>query len=393
VPSTWAACCAGRSGVRRISRFDASAFRTQIAGEVHGFELPAFVPEREARKMSLFMHYVLAAAGEAVRNADLSLQGELADKTGVCLGVGIGGVGAIEDGARILMERGPNRQSPMFVPMSLSNMAVGHLSMLFNARGYTACIASACASSSHAIGEACRHIAMGEATVMLAGGAEAAVTELSIDGFSGMRALSIRNDEPTRASRPFDAGRDGFVLGEGAAVLVLEDMEHARKRGARIYCELAGYGCTSDAYHMTTPSVEGPARAMSMALQRAGCSPADVSHINAHATSTLAGDVNELRAIRVALGGSLEHVAISATKSMTGHLLGAAGAVEAVLTVLAIHHRLAPPTINLEQPDQECAGLNISTRCVEWPIGVALSNSFGFGGTNAVLAFKRTEFN
>jgi len=393
VPEAWASVLAGRSGIGPISKFDASAFACQIAGEVRGFDLEAYIGAKEARTMDTFIHYGIAAAAQAVADAGLptgaDLDEEQACRIGCVIGSGIGGLPLIEQTHADLMQRGPRRISPFFVPASITNMISGHVSMRFGFKGPNLAVVTACTTGLHCIGEAARKIEYGDADVVVAGGSEATVSPLGIGGFAAMRALSTRNDDPTAASRPWDRGRDGFVLGEGAGVLVLEAYEHALARGAKIYAEVAGYGMSADAGHMTAPNMDGPRRAMLSALRNAGLNPDQVDYLNAHGTSTPLGDINESNAIKAALGDHARQVLISSTKSMTGHLLGGAGGVESVFTVLALHHQVAPPTINLHEPDPECDLDYCAHTARERKIDVALKNNFGFGGTNGSLVFKR----
>lgn len=389
VPSTWAGLAAGRSAVGRITRFDPSGFRSQMAGEVRNFDPSGVIAAADRKKMDVFIQYALAAAAEALEDSGLDLRDERTqEETGVSVGVSLGGIATIERTRATLIEKGPRRISPFFLPAILGNMAAGFISTRFKTRNYNASIASACSSSNHSIGNAARLIERGDARAMIAGGAEAVISPLVVGGFSAMHALSTRNDDPARASRPYDAERDGFVMGEGAAVLILEDYEHARARGARIYGDLAGYGYSADAHHITAPNVEGPALAIARALRDAEVQPEEVDYINTHGTSTPPGDLNELRAIKRAFGPAAYGVSLSSSKSMAGHLLGAAGAFEAVATLMAMQHGVVPPTINIETLDPEC-DLDVTPNTArERPIRVALSNSFGFGGTNATLAFK-----
>lgn len=393
VPEAWASVLAGRSGIGPISKFDASAFACQIAGEVRGFDIEAYIGAKEARTMDTFIHYGIAAAAQAVADAGLptgaDLDEEQACRIGCVIGSGIGGLPLIEQTHADLMQRGPRRISPFFVPASITNMISGHVSMRFGFKGPNLAVVTACTTGLHCIGEAARKIEYGDADVVVAGGSEATVSPLGIGGFAAMRALSTRNDDPTAASRPWDRGRDGFVLGEGAGVLVLEAYEHALARGAKIYAEVAGYGMSADAGHMTAPNMDGPRRAMLSALRNAGLNPDQVDYLNAHGTSTPLGDINESNAIKAALGDHARQVLISSTKSMTGHLLGGAGGVESVFTVLALHHQVAPPTINLHEPDPECDLDYCAHTARERKIDVALKNNFGFGGTNGSLVFKR----
>ena len=354
VSSSWEACTNGQSGIDRITHFDPELFRCQIAGEIKNFQLPEIIPIKEAKKMDLFIQYSIGATQEALLDANLEITEDLEEEVGVSMGVGIGGLGCIERYSKIIEERGPKRVSPFFIPMTLSNLAPGYVSLLFRAKSYTACTVSACASSNHAIGTAARTIERGDAKVVISGGAESSVTPLGIAGFAAMHALSTRNDDPQKASRPFDKDRDGFVMGEGSGMLILEDYEFAKARGARIYCEITGYGFSSDAHHMTSPSSEGPARAMKMTLKDSGLAPEELDYVNAHGTSTPVGDLNELRAIKMALGEkAAKQLSISSTKSMTGHLLGASAAIEAIFCIKALHHNFIPPTINIENLDPE----------------------------------------
>jgi len=393
VPEAWASVLAGRSGIGPISKFDASAFACKIAGEVRGFDLESYIGAKEARTMDSFIHYGIAAAAQAVADAGLRTGAELdeeeACRIGCIIGSGIGGLPLIEATHADLMQRGPRRISPFFVPASIINMISGHVSMRFGFKGPNLAVVTACTTGLHCIGEAARKIEYGDADVVVAGGSEATVSPLGIGGFAAMRALSTRNDDPQAASRPWDQGRDGFVLGEGAGVLVLEEYERARARGAKIYAEVAGYGMSADAGHMTAPNMDGPRRAMRSALRNAGLNPDQVDYLNAHGTSTPLGDINESNAIKAALGDHARRVLISSTKSMTGHLLGGAGGVESVFTVLALHHQVAPPTINLFEPDPECDLDYCAHTARELKIEVALKNNFGFGGTNGSLVFKR----
>jgi len=389
VSSSWAACAQGKSGIVPITKFDASAYRSQIAGEVKDFTLPSFLSQKEARKMDYFIHYSLAATQEAMKDANLEITEELSYETGVSVGVGIGGLGCIEANTEIILNKGPRRVTPFFIPMTLVNMAPGQISMYFHAKGYNASTVSACTSSNHSIGMAARIIERGDAKVMISGGSESSITPLGIGGFAAMRALSTRNDDPQGASRPYDQGRDGFVMGEGSGILILEEMEFAKERGATIYCELTGFGFSSDAHHITSPSAEGPARAMQMAMKDAGVTPKDVDYINAHGTSTPIGDINEINAIKLALGDSAKSVSISATKSMTGHLLGASGALESMFSVKAMENSLIPPTINIEDLDPNC-DLDVTPNTAkERTLNTVMSNAFGFGGTNASLVFQK----
>jgi 3-oxoacyl-[acyl-carrier-protein] synthase II len=387
----WSQIIAGRSGITRITQFDASAMASQIAGEVKGFDVSKYLPAKEARRMDRFIHLGLAAAIEALGDSALQVTPGNAERIGVIIGSGIGGLPMIEETHREYAKSGPRRISPFFVPGTIINMVSGHLSIMYGLKGPNLAVVTACTTAAHSIGEAGRLIEYGDADVMVAGGTESTVSALGIGGFSAARALSTRNDDPAGASRPWDKGRDGFVLGEGAGVVVLEEYEHAQRRGARIYCELAGYGMSADAHHMTAPCEdgEGAARCMANALRNAGLELNQVDYINAHGTSTELGDVAETIAIKRCFGAAAGKVAISSTKSMTGHLLGAAGGVEAIFCVAAIRDQVAPPTINLTDPDPQCDLDYVPNQARKMRIDVALSNSFGFGGTNGTLVFRR----
>ena len=391
VPEAWAQAVAGRPGITRITRFDPSRLSSQVAGEVKNFDVSPYMSPKEARRMDLFIHYGMAAGLQAWRDCGLQVTPENAERVGVNFGSGIGGLPLIEAMKDELDKNGPRRISPFFIPGSIITMIAGLLSIEVGAKGPNLAMVTACTTSTHCIGEAGKSIRYGEADVMIAGGAEAVVTELAIGGFASARALSTRNDDPATASRPWDKDRDGFVLGEGAGALVLEEYEHAKARGAKIYCELVGYGVSADAHHMTSPPEDGDGafRAMRNALRDAGIQPEDVHYINAHGTSTPPGDLAETIAVKRLLGEAAPKVALSSTKSMTGHLLGAAGGVEAVFSVLAIRDQIAPPTINLRTPDPECDLDYVPNSARKMAIKVALSNSFGFGGTNGTLVFSR----
>ena len=393
VESAWAQLLAGQSGIGLITKFDATAFACKIAGEVKNFDLESYISVKEARTMDTFIHYGVAAAHQAVVDAGLptgdALDEELATRIGVIIGSGIGGLPLIEDTHAELTARGPRRISPFFVPASIINMISGHVSMRFGFKGPNLAVVTACTTGLHCIGEAARKIEYGDADVIVAGGSEGTVSPLGVGGFAAMRALSTRNDDPTTASRPWDKDRDGFVLGEGAGVMVLEEYEHAKARGARIYAELAGYGMSADAGHMTAPSMDGPRRAMVMALRNAGLNADAVDYVNAHGTSTPLGDVNETNAIKAALGDHAHKVVVNSTKSMTGHLLGGAGGIESVFTALAVHHQKSPPTINIFNQDPECDLDYCANTARDMKIDVAVKNNFGFGGTNGTLVFKR----
>jgi len=393
VAEGWANVLAGRSGIGPITRFDASGMSCRIAGEVKGFDVEAYMPAKEARHMDTFIHYGLAAAVQAVQDAGLphgsTLSEDEAERYGCIVGSGIGGLPMIEETQRDYLERGPRRISPFFVPASIINMISGHISIRYGYTGPNLSIVTACTTGLHCIGEAGRLIQYGDADVMVAGGAEATVSPLGIGGFASARALSTRNEDPQTASRPWDRDRDGFVLGEGAGVLVLEEYEHAKKRGANIYAELIGFGMGADAYHMTAPSVDGPKRAMRAALRNAGVNVDEVQYLNAHGTSTPLGDLNETNAIKLAFGDAAKGLVVNSTKSMTGHMLGGAGGVESVFTVLAAHHQVSPPTINIFNQDPDCDLDYCANTAREMKIEVAVKNNFGFGGTNGTLVFRR----
>ena len=393
VDQAWSQLLAGQSGIAAITKFDASAFASRIAGEVRDFDLETYISAKEARSMDTFIHYGIAAAVQAIQDAGLptgdALSEEQSTRIGCVIGSGIGGLPMIETTHAELLHRGPRRISPFFVPSSIINMTAGHVSMRFGFKGPNIAIATACTTGLHCIGEAGRMIEYGDADVMIAGGAEATVSPLGIGGFAAMRALSTRNDDPATASRPWDKDRDGFVLGEGSGIMVLEEYEHAKARGARIYAELAGYGMSADAGHMTAPNMDGPRRAMLGALRNAGLNPDQVDYLNAHGTSTPLGDINESNAVKAALGQHAKKVVVNSTKSMTGHLLGGAGGLESVFTVLAVHHQKSPPTINIFNQDPECDLDYCANTARDMRIDVALKNNFGFGGTNGCLAFKR----
>ncbi|MFQ5991241.1 MAG: beta-ketoacyl-ACP synthase II [Nitrospiraceae bacterium] len=392
VENTWKALCAGQSGIGRITRFDPTGFASQIAGEVKDFDPAKYIEKKEIKKMDSFIHYAMGASQMAVDDAALKIAGDEAHRIGVYIGAGIGGLPAIEHYHKILLEKGPDRVSPFFIPMVIINLASGQVAIRLGARGPNSCAVTACATGNHCLGDAFRIIQRGEADVMLAGGAESTITPLTVAGFSAARALSERNDDPARASRPFDRDRDGFVLGEGAGVVVLEELERARRRGARIYGELVGYAMTSDAYHITAPpdDGEGAVRCMELAIKDAGVPKDAIGYINAHATSTFADKV-ETQAIKRVFGEQAYRIPISSTKSMTGHLLGAAGGVEAIFCLLAIHHGLVPPTINLDHPDPDCDLDYVPGQARRAPVKQALSNSFGFGGVNACVVFKQVD--
>ena len=393
VEASWANLLAGQSGIDLITKFDASNFACKIAGEVKGFDLESYISAKDARTMDTFIHYGIAAAAQAVADAGLptgeALGEEEATRIGCVIGSGIGGLPLIENMRDELVSRGPRRISPFFVPASIINMISGHVSMRFGFKGPNLAVVTACTTGLHCIGEAGRMIEYGDADVVVAGGSEATVSPLGVGGFAAMRALSTRNDDPKTASRPWDKDRDGFVLGEGAGVMVLEEYEHAKARGARIYAELSGYGMSADAGHMTAPNMDGPRRAMLNALRNAGVNADQVHYLNAHGTSTPLGDDLELEAVERFFGDAAKGLAMSSTKSATGHLLGAAGAIEAIFSILAVRDNVAPPTLNLDEPSRESVIDRVAKQAQPRRIDMALSNSFGFGGTNASIIFKR----
>jgi 3-oxoacyl-[acyl-carrier-protein] synthase II len=393
VEASWANLLAGQSGIDNITKFDASAFARKFAGEVKGFNVEDYMTSKEARTMDAFIHFGVAAAAQAVADSGLptgeALSDELAVRIGCNIGSGIGGLPLIEDTHAELVNRGPRRITPFFVPASIINMISGHVSMRHGFKGPNIAVVTACTTGLHAIGMGARMIEYGDADVMICGGAEAAISPLGIGGFAAMRALSTRNDDPKTASRPWDKDRDGFVLGEGGGVMVLEEYEHAKARGAKIYAEVAGFGMSGDAGHMTAPNMDGPRRAMLLALQNAGLNADAVHYVNAHGTSTPLGDINESNAIKAALGDHAKKVVVNSTKSMTGHLLGGAGGIESVFTVLAVHHQKSPPTINIFNQDPECDLDYCANTARDMKIDVAVKNNFGFGGTNGTLVFKR----
>jgi 3-oxoacyl-[acyl-carrier-protein] synthase II len=393
VKEGWANLLAGRSGIANITKFDASAFACRFAGEVKGFKVEDYIPGKEARHMDTFIHYGMAASIQAVQDAGLptgdELSEEQAERIGVLVGSGIGGLPMIEETQTEYASRGPRRISPFFVPASIINMISGHVSIRYGFTGPNLAIVTACTTGLHSIGDAGRLIEYGDADVMIAGGAESTISPLGVGGFAAARALSTRNDDPATASRPWDKDRDGFVLGEGAGVLVLEEYEHAKKRGAKIYAELAGYGMGADAFHMTAPNVDGPKRSMRAALRNAGINADQVQYLNAHGTSTPLGDLNETNAIKLAFGDHANKLVVNSTKSMTGHLLGGAGGIESVFTTLAVHHQMSPPTINIFSQDPECDLDYCANEAREMKIDCAVKNNFGFGGTNGTLVIRR----
>ncbi|MFC3339680.1 beta-ketoacyl-ACP synthase II [Paracandidimonas soli] len=389
IDSAWNNIVNGRSGIGRITRFDPSALNSHIAGEVKDFDITQYISGKEAKQMDTFIHYGLAAGLQAWRDSGLESTDATADRMGTIIGSGIGGLPRIEEMQKEYLERGARRISPFFVPASLINLISGQLSILLNLKGPSYAVVSACTTGLHSIGDAARLIEYGDADVMVAGGAEGTVSPLGVGGFAAMRALSTRNDDPETASRPWDRDRDGFVLGEGAGAVVLEEYEHARKRGARIYGEFVGYGMSSDAHHITTPDSDGPRRGMVHAMRSAGINPDQIQYVNAHGTSTPLGDKNETNALKLALGDHAYKTVVNSTKSMTGHLLGAAGGIEAVFTTLAVYHQVAPPTINIFNQDPECDLDYNANQARDLQIEYALSNSFGFGGTNGSMIVKR----
>ena len=391
VAQAWDSILAGKSGITRVSKFDPARLASQIAGEVKGFEVSAYLSPKEARRMDTFIHYGIAAGLQAWRDSGMAVTPENAERVGINFGSGIGGLPLIEAMHDELKKSGPRRISPFFIPGTIINMIAGNLSIMLGAKGPNLAIVTACTTSTHCIGEAAKSIRLGEADAMVAGGAEATVTELAMGGFASARALSTRNDDPAGASRPWDRDRDGFVLGEGAGAVILEEYEHAKARGAKIYCEVAGYGVSADAYHMTAPAEDGDGafRCMRNALRDAGLGTDSVDYINAHGTSTQLGDIAETVAVKRLLGERAKRVAVNSTKSMTGHLLGAAGGIEAIFTILALQHQVSPPTINLQNPDPQCDLDYVPNVARKMAIRTAMSNSFGFGGTNGSLVFAR----
>jgi len=393
VEANWNALTQGRSGIGPITRFDPSAFPSRIAGEVRGFNPEDWVPKKDVKKMDLFIHYAMAASEMALKDAAYEVSPAEAERVGVYIGSGIGGLPSIERQHSMLLHEGPRRISPFFIIGLIVNMASGQVSIRYGAKGPNQAACTACATGTHAIGDAFEIIRRDDADVMIAGGAEGVITPLCVGGFSAMRALSTRNDDPHKASRPFDADRDGFVIGEGAGIVILEELGHAVRRGARIYAELAGYGVSGDAWHVSAPSEDGdgPIRVMRLALRSAGIEPSAIDYVNAHGTSTPQGDVVESRALRAVFGDGAGRVAVSSTKSMTGHLLGGAGGLETAITALAVFHDLAPPTINYEKPDPACDLDYVPNRARAMPIRHALNNSFGFGGTNACVVLRKHQ--
>jgi len=391
VKTAWKNVCEGKSGIGFITRFDTNGFETKIAGEVVNFNPESYIDKKEIKKMDLFIHYAIAATKEALEDAQLNITPENSEHIGVIVGTGLGGLPSIEKYHKVLLEKGPGRITPFFIPMLIANLASGQIAIQFGPKGPNTCVVTACATGAHCIGDAFRAIIYGDAEAMIAGGTEANITPLTIGGFNAMKALSTRNDEPERACRPFEKNRDGFVVAEGAGILILEELQFALKRNAKIYGELVGYGYTGDAYHITAPSPDGDGavRCMRMAIKDAGLKPEDVDYINAHGTSTPLNDLTETIAIKTVFSDHARRIPISATKSMTGHLLGAAGSTEAIFTILAIRDGIIPPTINYEEPDPQCDLDYVPNVARRQHLNIAMSNAFGFGGTNATLVFKK----
>ena len=389
VAETWQNIVAGKSGIGRITRFDPSAFACQVAGEVKGFDVTQYLPPKDARRMDRFVHFGLVAGMEAFKDSGLVVTEQNAERIGVCISSGIGGLPMIEETHNDFLAGGPRKISPFFIPGTIINMISGNLSIMYGLKGPNFSVVTACTTGTHSIGESFRIIEYGDADVMIAGGAESTISPLAVGGFSSAKALSTRNDDPATASRPWDKDRDGFVMGEGAGVLVLEEYEHAKARGAKIYAELTGYGMSADAYHMTAPSTDGPKRSMVNALRNAGLNPDQVQYVNAHGTSTPLGDKNETEAIKLAFGDHAKKLVVSSTKSMTGHLLGGAGGIESLFCVLAIHHQIAPPTINVFEQDPDCDLDYCANTARKMKIDVSVNNNFGFGGTNGSLVFRK----
>jgi 3-oxoacyl-[acyl-carrier-protein] synthase II len=389
VAESWANIINGQSGIGKITKFDCSAFPSQVAGEVKNFDPLAYIPPKDARRMDTFIQFGIAAGIEAFKDSGIEVNDSNSERIGVSVGSGIGGINLIESTGEVFDEGGVRKVSPFFIPGTIINMISGNLSIMLNLKGPNVSIVTACTTGTHSIGDAARMIEYGDADVMLAGGSEAAITELSVAGFSSAKALSSRNDDPKTASRPWDRDRDGFVIGEGAGVMVLEEYEHAKQRGAKIYAELSGYGMSADAYHITAPNMDGPRRSIVNALKNAHVNTDNVQYINAHGTSTPLGDLNETNAIKASFGNYAKKIVVNSTKSMTGHLLGGAGGIESVFTVLAIHNQISPPTINIFNQDPECDLDYCANEARPMKIEVALKNNFGFGGTNGSLVFKR----
>jgi len=393
VETAWKNVCEGKTGIGPLTRFDANGFETKIAGEVRNFNPELYIDKKEIKKMDLFIQYAIAATKEALDDARLAITPENSEEIGVIVGTGLGGLPSIEKYHKVLLEKGPSRITPFFIPMLIANLASGQIAILFGPKGPNTCVVTACATGAHSIGDAFRAIVYGDAEAMIAGGTEANITPLTISGFNAMKALSTRNDEPQKACRPFEKNRDGFVIAEGAGILVLEELQFALNRNAKIYAELVGYGYTGDAYHITAPSPDGDGavRCMKMAVKDAGLKPENVDYINAHGTSTPLNDLTETLAIKKVFGDHAKKIPVSATKSMTGHLLGAAGSTEAIFTILSIRDGIMPPTLNYEEPDPQCDLDYVPNVARRKPLKVAMSNAFGFGGTNAALVFKKFE--
>ena len=389
VAETWQNIVAGKSGIGRITRFDPSAFACQVAGEVKGFDVTQYLPPKDARRMDRFVHFGLVAGMEAFKDSGLVVTEQNAERIGVCISSGIGGLPMIEETHNDFLAGGPRKISPFFIPGTIINMISGNLSIMYGLKGPNFSVVTACTTGTHSIGESFRIIEYGDADVMIAGGAESTISPLAVGGFSSAKALSTRNDDPETSSRPWDKDRDGFVMGEGAGVMVLEEYEHAKARGAKIYAELTGYGMSADAYHMTAPSTDGPKRSMVNALRNAGLNPDQVQYVNAHGTSTPLGDKNETEAIKLAFGDHAKKLVVNSTKSMTGHLLGGAGGIESLFCVLAIHNQISPPTINIFEQDPECDLDYCANAARKMKIDVAVNNNFGFGGTNGSLVFRK----
>lgn len=391
VETTWSVLVSGKSGIGPITYFDTAAFPSRVAGEVRNFDPEKYMEKKDVKKTDQFIHFALAATQEAVKDSGLEIDDPIADEVGVLVGAGLGGLPMLEKIHDVLKEKGPSRITPFFIPGLIANMASGMISMRYNAKGPNACICTACATGTHCIGDATRLIERGDAVAMIAGSTESVISPLAVGGFSAMRALSTHNDPPEKASRPFDISRNGFVIGEGAGVVILEELEFAKKRGARIYGEIIGYGMSGDAYHMTQPDPDGdgPSRCMRISLKDAGVSPEEVGYINAHGTGTPQGDINETNAIKAVFGDHAYKIPVSSTKSMTGHLLGGAGGVETIFTMLALHRGVIPPTINLEEPDPQCDLDYVPNEACETNARIGLNNSFGFGGTNSTIILRR----
>jgi 3-oxoacyl-[acyl-carrier-protein] synthase II len=389
IPVAWSNIVAGKSGIVKISHFDASQFASQIAGEVRDFDVTQYLPAKDARRMGRFIHFGLVAGMEAFKDSGLEVTEQNAERIGVNIGSGIGGLPTIEETHNDYLASGPRKISPFFIPGTIINMISGNLSVMYGLKGPNLAMVSACTTGTHCIGESARMIEYGDADVMIAGGSEATISPLAVGGFSSARALSTRNDDPATACRPWDKDRDGFIIGEGAGALVLEEYEHAKARGTRIYAEVTGYGMSGDAYHITSPNSDGPKRSMQNALKNAGLNADDVQYVNAHGTSTPLGDKNETEAIKLAFGDHAGRLVVNSTKSMTGHLLGGAGGIESIFSILAIHHQISPPTINIFEQDSECDLDYCANTARDMKINVAMNNNFGFGGTNGTLVFSK----